>query len=365
MAARLPQAADGKELPLSTVETIGVPPPPEPAPGDRRKKVAVHLLKAAIGAAIVGYLLYRYDFAAVWSNLREANAWLFVLAWAYGLAAMALYARMTRMAMRSLGMPLTTLEILKIQFQVRFYSLFMPGAANMLVKWYKFAKPGKQPAQALIIMGFTRLLHLIAIMLLATVGIWRDAFFPWPPLQWAAIGAAMALTLGFLFMVSTPGRHTATILADLPWIERFAPAFLATRWRKLWRILAQLQGISAWEIVLLLAMALGGNFLETLQHLAIGQAVGLELSMWVYAWLRGVLLLAAIVPFSFSGLGLREAGVVGLLVYYAVPEEQALAYSLLYFGLFVLGKGIVGGVLELIDSLRGGAPASPPPTQGT
>jgi len=347
-------------------ESIVSPAPPAPpTPQQRRRKIASHTIKTAIGLGILAYLLYRYDIAEVYQNLGSVNLKLFALAWAYSLAAMTIYAYMTRVGMRPLGMPLTTIDILKVQFQVRFYSLFMPGAANMLVKWYKFARPAKQPAQALIIMGFTRLLHTISLMLITSVGIWRDANFPWPPLQWVAIASAAALIVGMLVFISEPGRRLAAVLADLPLVHRWLPRAIAKKWQKLWHITAQLQGVSRREIAFLVFLAIAGNSLETLQHLAIGQAVGLELSVWVYAWLRGVILIAAMVPFSLAGLGVREASVVGILIFYAVPEEQALAYSLLFFGGFVLGKGLIGGILELIDLLRGARPAPPPPTQGT
>jgi len=336
-----------------------------PTPRQWRRMIVSHTIKAAIGLAILAYLLYRYDFAEVYQNFGAVNLNMFVLAWAYSLAAMTIYAYMTRVGMRPLGMPLTTIDILKVQFQVRFYSLFMPGSTNMLVKWYKFARPAKQPAQALVIMGFTRLLHTISLVLIAGVGMWGDTNFPWPLLQWVAIASTVALIVGTLVFVSEPGRRMAAVLADTPLVHRWLPRAIAGKWQKLWHITAQLQGVSRREIALLMLLAIAGNFMETLQHFAIGHAVGLELSVWVYAWLRGIILIAAMAPFSVAGLGVREAGIVGILIFYAVPEELALAYSLLFFGGFVLGRGLIGGILELIDFLRGARPAASPPTESS
>jgi len=358
----MPQAAHRAELSLMNgpIEEAAAPAPRH----NHRRKVLTHLAKAAFGVGIVAYLLTRYDIAEVSRQLGTADPLQFLLAWVYAVAALFCFALMTRIGMRPLGMTLTTGQIFKIQFQLKFYSLFMPGASNLLVKWYKFARPAKQPAQALIIMGLTRLVHTISLLLLTSIGIWNDALFPWPTLQWVALASAVAFSGGLAFMVSEPGRRTATWLAEVAWVHRYAPAIFASRWRKLWHILSQLQGLSLGEITLLMTLAIGGNFLATLQHLAIGQAVGLDLSVWVYAWLRGIILIAAIIPVSVSGLGIREVGVVGVLIFYAVPEELALAYSLLYFGGFVLGNGVIGGILELFDTVRGASRPAPPPTQG-
>ena len=328
--------------------------PAPPVHASRGRGVLLHLGKLAVGVAIVAYLLWQYDFMAVGARLRGTDPAWFAFAWVFALATMLANAAISRMAVRPLGMPFTTLQILKVNFQVRFYALFLPGAANFVVKWHKLARPAKQPGEALVLMGFSRLVHSLALLLVTATAIARDPSFPWPWMQYAAWLMAGLLVVAFCFVLSNAGRHTATRIGELPWISRFLPWFIASRWRKLWHTIARLQGVSRGELLLLVTLAFASNLLEILQHTCIGYAVGLELSFWVYAWLRGVVILCAILPISLAGLGIREASVVALLVFYAVPEDLALAFSLLFFSGFVIGKGLIGGVLEGMDFFRPG-----------
>src|SRR5690606_10428057 len=153
--------------------------------------------------------------------------------------------------------------------------------------------------------------------------IWMDGRFPWPYFQWAAAAIVVSLAGCYLLLVSRVGAALAQNLSGSPLAARL-PAMLRTRWTTLWYTVAGLQDATAAEVLLVFACGFAGHFLETLQHLYIAQAVGLELSFWIFAWLRGVILICAIVPVSLSGLGLREASVVALLIFYGVPEEQAL-----------------------------------------
>ena len=70
-------------------------------------------------------------------------------------------------------------------------------------------------------------------------------------------------------------------------------------------------------------------------------------------WLRGVAILAALLPISINGLGVREVGLLAFMRKYGTPEPRILAFSLLTFFVSVL-RGIIGGLIEVIDLLREG-----------
>jgi hypothetical protein len=52
------------------------------------------------------------------------------------------------------------------------------------------------------------------------------------------------------------------------------------------------------------------------------------------------------IPISISGLGVREGALLFLLKPYGVWGEEALALSLIIFGITVLLIGAIGGLLE-------------------
>ena len=322
-----------------------------PEQPSRIRKVVAHLTKLAIGVAICAALVYKYDWREVIEPIANARSQSILCAWGFAFLGLWAYSIMNRVALRPLDMPLSVAHILKILFQIRFYALFLPGGTNVFVKWYKFARPGRQPAQALALMLFSRALHLFALLSLALVGIWFDRQFPWPTVRWLMLGVFVAVSATLLVLMS---RHLVTKVVtalQVPWQALPVPAFLRARIEKLGTFSTAFQHLTKPEAAAVLLLAVGGHSLETVQHYFIAQAVGLELSLLTIMWLRGVMTLCAIVPISLSGLGLREASLVALLVFYGVPEADALAYSLLFYGMFLLGKGLIGGLTEVYDWL--------------
>jgi uncharacterized membrane protein YbhN (UPF0104 family) len=71
------------------------------------------------------------------------------------------------------------------------------------------------------------------------------------------------------------------------------------------------------------------------------------------AWIRSGMMLAAMLPVSFAGLGLREGASVFLLEMFGVSPQLAVAFSLLAFASTVLAVGLVGGLAEGARQLRG------------
>ena len=318
---------------------------------NRLSKTTIHLIKLFIGLVIVILLINKYDFGKVLTHLMQVDLRLFCLAWAYGAIGIIAYAIVHKITLQPLKMNLTLWKLIKISFQIRFYSLFMPGATNLLIKWYKLSQSGQQPAQALVLMGFTRLLHILALLILTAVGIYYDVLFPWTSIQWIILSCIILIVLAFAVLLSPVGQNLCDLIGHLKFPNWSFTKIIENKWSKLWNVIRNLNNISFLCIVILLLINLVGHIFETFQHQTLALAVDLDLNFWVFAWLRGVILVCSMIPFSFSGLGFREASMIGLLIYYGIPEETALAYSIFYFSGFVLTKGIVGGLLEFSDFL--------------
>jgi glycosyltransferase 2 family protein len=73
--------------------------------------------------------------------------------------------------------------------------------------------------------------------------------------------------------------------------------------------------------------------------------VGLELEFLAVLWIRAGLQLVLMLPLSVAGLGLREAGLVGLGGLVGVPAATAMAWSLtIFFGSLLVAAA--GGLIE-------------------
>jgi hypothetical protein len=322
--------------------------PPAPKPKSRTRKIALYFIKLGIGIAILAFLLAKVDLNKVGRAITQLDARALFWIWFWFLPGLWCHSLMLQRALLPVGIELRTRDIYKINFQIRFYSLFMPGAANVLIKWHKLAKLSRQPGQALAVMAFTRILHTFAMLVLVVAGMLMDSRFPWRSLQAIAIG--MLLLVSVSMLLATSNRYGR--LLDRLAVSVLAPlrqnSWIRNKLQKLWAFFTHFRRLTTKDLVILLLLVTLGQLLQTLAHVTIARSLGMDITVWTQLWIRGVILICAVVPISVSGLGLREASIVGILTYYGEPEEAALAYSLSYFGL-VVGIAAIGGLLEAYE----------------
>ncbi len=85
-----------------------------------------------------------------------------------------------------------------------------------------------------------------------------------------------------------------------------------------------------------------------------GEAVGIDVSPWVYVILGPLLFLVQMIPFTLNGIGVREAFFVGFLGRFDVPQEAAFAAGFLYFAVSI-ATSLPGAIL--FWRMRPAAPA--------
>jgi uncharacterized membrane protein YbhN (UPF0104 family) len=86
-------------------------------------------------------------------------------------------------------------------------------------------------------------------------------------------------------------------------------------------------------------------FLVLAALLAISCGLVLPLRAWLFAW--PLAKLAAILPLTQGGIGIREAALVALLAPFGAPGTLVLAAGLVWEGIIIVG-GLLAGVFALI-----------------
>jgi uncharacterized membrane protein YbhN (UPF0104 family) len=79
----------------------------------------------------------------------------------------------------------------------------------------------------------------------------------------------------------------------------------------------------------------------------------LPLKVWFFAW--PLAKLAALLPLTQGGIGVREAALVALLVPFGAPGSLVLVAGLLWEGIIVSG-GLIAGVAALLVRRFGESP---------
>ncbi|MDA8164334.1 MAG: lysylphosphatidylglycerol synthase transmembrane domain-containing protein [Desulfobacteraceae bacterium] len=247
------------------------------------------------------------------------------------------------------AIPVSLRDLIRINLTTSFYSLFLPGVlAGGAVKWYKLSREGKKPAQAAAVVFFNRFLDTFAMVLVGVL-----FFLPSPVVGELRALKAAALLLLALLLIAYGLLLAPRLLQAID--QRCArlplPRRVLEKQGKLFEALLRFSRLRFRDHLGLIAIPLLKHGMGVLSFSLLAQSLGLEVSIFQIGWIRSVILLLAMLPVSFAGLGVRETSMVFLLHGFGVQPAEALAFSLLYFLQGIL-PSLTGGLLELRDFFR-------------
>lgn len=316
-------------------------------------------MRVALGAGIFAACLMLPDLSGLPDTIAGANPW-----WLLGallltiIGTVLLPALVTREALAIDRIGLSLAELVRINFAVRFYVLVLPRAASIGIRWLRYMKGG-DAHDAIALMVYERLMQLFTMTLIGTAVL----AFELPDLGAsatgilaAAIGCALLLAgmlIPFLWPTAADG-----LTAVVRFAERFAPAFLAARARRLLDSVTAFHHLRAPATLRILGWSLLSYLLFIANSWMVVGAMGLDISLPALAWIRPLVFLLTLLPFTIGGLGVREAGFIGLLHLYGVAAGEALAFSLVLFAIQV-AIGLVGMAIELRQRFAENRPATP------
>lgn len=242
---------------------------------------------------------------------------------------------------RSRAFPLSNAQALAVNLTAVMYGLILPGgsATGWLVRLLRLSSGLSRLQSAVWILSSDR---IFATGVGAAIGLLAGIFVVSPvkpavSLLLFAIVLGMSAAMAILFASS---MEFARMWAErIPVLRRFTPflvrsevfegrpgmrtACLAT----LLSVLVHVGGIASWLIL--------------------ASAFDLDVGAWDIAWVRSAALVAALLPATAGGLGLREGAVVFLMATLGVDRTDALSLALLVFSVTILPIGVLGAILEL------------------
>lgn len=292
------------------------------------------LLKAAISVALLVFLLRRVDGAALAAQLRQLDAALLLAALLVYLPAILLQAlRLSGVAGMAGGLRFP--PALAITWIGYAFGQLLPSqiGGDPFRVWY-LGKQGIRLRQGFMIVLADRVLGFIALFMLLAAGLpWLFGLTADPLLR----GFALALVLAGL-----------AAWQGAVWFDRLAEALLPKAW------LARLPAVPL-EAAGFLRQSTGrwrpairGFGLSLLAYLAqslmawlLARALGLDVGLLALLILMPLTNIAAFLPVSIAGWGLREAVLVPALALLGLPAESALAFSIL-IGLVQLAAALPG-----------------------
>lgn len=316
-------------------------------PNRRRHIVAAARIIASL--LLLGLVLSWVDWPGALAVLTGAHTGLLLLLLLVLLAERFLSAYRWHVLIRAHAPDIRYLAVLKMTYLSLFLGHFLPGGVGMeAVRIAGLARSTSDLAGAFSSVLVDRLLGLAALLLIMFLVL---------PAAPAEIAAPMA-TLGLaLIAAAAIAGAIALRIAKSPSALRRLPAWLtrpiAPKARKLGHSLRQLARrprALLWAASLAFAFQLVRILITPLAALALGLDIPL-IYFFIYV---PIIVLMAMLPFSFGGLGVREAGFVYFFGASLTTPEAAFALSLVIYFMGILTSLPGAAVLALHAHTRHG-----------
>jgi len=307
------------------------------------KKTFSTLLKLIITVALIAFLFSRVDLARMGEHLSRANAIYLALALALYMAAIFIGAVKWQLLARAQTMRTSLGELVTYSLVGLFFGNLLPSnVGGDVVRAYGLMRASGQREAAGVSVLVDRLMGLVAFLGAAVV---------------MAVLAAVTLTRGELEQIEIATVIAATVFiafAALLFSRRvgqrikfiFDFKLLAPIRPMAQRIYAALQVYRFSYRALALNIALSALIvvLTTLVWYAVARALGVSVPLFYFFLFNPLIAFVLLIPISFNGLGPKEATAVFFFSLVGVPNELALAMSLIFHLIIVL-TSLPGGVL--------------------
>jgi glycosyltransferase 2 family protein len=306
-------------------------------------------LRWIAGIAVLGVMLHFLPLATVRAAIAQIPAWLFLMVLLGYLLAHALGIAKWRMVVNAAGAELDFATSAQCYLGGLFGTLFLPSiVGGDVIRLAVGLRRSPRPAAVLAGNVVDRFLDVAAQAGLVVVGL---ALLPGSVpenLQATARKVLLASVAGVVILVALGISLQGVLLGGRS--IRFR--------RRLARLRHALRSVSRRPHILLLGWLAGtfiqATFLVLTARLGVSCGLMLGLRVWLFAW--PLAKLAAVLPLTQGGIGVREAALVALLAPFGAASHLVLAAGLAWEGVIIAGGLISGGVAVVLGRLnRGGA----------
>jgi glycosyltransferase 2 family protein len=299
------------------------------------------ILRWVGGIGILGALLYFLPVATVRKPIAQIPPWLFVAVLLGYLLAHALGIAKWRMMVNAAGAELDFATSAQCYLGGLFGTLFLPSiVGGDVIRLAVGLRRSPRPAAVLAGNVVDRFLDVTAQAALVLLGLILLPGAVPENLQQTARKALLLCVAGVGVMVAL-----ATVL------RRALLSGRSIRFRRrLARLRHVLRSVSRRPHKLaygwLAGIFIQSTFLILTARLAVACGLALPLRVWLFAW--PLAKLAAVLPLTQGGIGVREAALVALLAPFGAASHLVLAAGLVWEGVIIAGGLVSGGVVLLL-----------------
>jgi glycosyltransferase 2 family protein len=228
--------------------------------------------------------------------------------------------------------------IVRIFFVSTFLGTFLPSVGGDAVRAYGIAKLNMRGGDAVASVFMDRMLGIASLLLMAVAGLTLARDLASNRVIIASLGLAAGVCLVTLLLVFSQRADalTSMILVRLPGAVQ----------QRGQRLLESIQRYAAHhaQLAKVLVCSVAVQALRILQAYYLGRSLGIEASLSTYFAFLPLILLVMLLPVTISGLGTGQAAFLWFFARAGVPAAAAVALSVLFIGLGIVGN-LPGGIL--------------------
>jgi uncharacterized protein (TIRG00374 family) len=304
--------------------------------------------KLAISMVALAVVLATVDLRETWNMLTRAAIAPLSTGLALGVFMTWISAAKSTLLARQQAMKISLAEMTKIGFTSSFYGLFLPGPiAGGLVRWYKINRIERSPSDSFANIAMSRLVDIGVVLAIGFTATTLDSAVP----QRLFLQSLFAAGTVAVFLTFWLGRKKRVV----SWFDRLAEngvrPWLLHLLASIASVLRSTQRVQTRTLFKALGIELFAHFVGIVCYLSFSAALEIGVPILTIVWIRSLVLLFVMLPISVSGIGIREATLVGAFALVGVPTSAALGLGALLF-LRRLVVGLIGGIIELFSPSR-------------
>lgn len=311
-----------------------------PKPKSRVRQIGFTVLKFAISAGLIWFILRDTSLDEVWGAIQSANPWILALAFSLHFIGFLVSAIRWKGLLKAQGVDAKIPFLFNSYVVSAFFNNLLPSTiGGDAVRAYDSWRLGQSKSDAVAVVFVDRFLGILVLMFFALVAvlfsstITEDA----PSLYlWVIVGSVGVVLISLIMFVPSP--RLPRMIENLPLpgkikskLVTIVRAFLAFQGRK--QVLA---------VALFWSAVLQANVV--LHYWLISEAMGLDVPWYNFFLIVPLATFVMMIPISINGLGLRETVFAFFFAPFGVANSAAVGFSWIVYGMVVL-LGVIGGVV--------------------
>jgi hypothetical protein len=299
------------------------------------------ILKSLVAIILLGWFLHKNDVNIILGHISGLSLRIFLAAAALDLV----YILIKSLRWKLLLPPYSIFKLIELSFISQFYSVVSVGQfAGEAAKVYILSKGQKEVGQIAMSVLIDKITGIIGLIIVAIVGLFFTQTILPANLTRTFIAVAI-LCLIIIFLARLPFIHGQLLKLFNNWHGRSVKLKKIFGWT--------ISVLEAWYVYskkikyIFISIILSIIFQLVLVgvYMILSYGVGVHISFFDWCWVLGILSAVLVLPITIGGIGVREGSLVGMLGFFMIDSEKALALSFSAFGIQLI-FAMVGGIIE-------------------